>query len=372
MRRKFFIGSKAVRIATGIFAGVLVFAGCLGVFYAANQTLTYSRNLKSNENWAKQQGAFWTEEEYRSAAKTQERVDKRLRAENAYDLARSLNLIGKSEVSESEIATFVASLDLPQKPDFSAKSIPDLDKRMMKLSALFSVILDRTDDLVNADPQQFATKMDIFTHLASVGVAMDGHGTFTGNICRANVSEKILRRVYAFQKNPRASSEMKDQLIASCVPIFRAPYDLPFMFRFEHLRIQKMIDVSNGKGSIAATSDIYQKPTPLTAIQRFKLRLPGVASAWESRFHEAMSYAIAKCEPDPEIIHLTASITLTMTEYDLLQNRLNTEYLDHFGLLKTVSTPEFMNGDWLIRHIDEKQKSDQSQKLPPSKLSKRS
>jgi hypothetical protein len=360
------MGPKAVRTAIGISTGIFLVAGSLALFYAVNQTLPYSQSLVSNQRLAKKNGVFASVDDYLKASNTPEKQSKRNYLSRAYMLASARNLIGKSDLSDTELKNYLADLESSPGVGQDIPSVFEQDLIAKKLQVLAATVLDKSDFLRFDDSKDFELKKRIFTQIAKVSLSMDGSGSFDGNMARVNTSNLILRRVYDFQMRTSASVSQKDNLIATCAPILRKPFDLPLMFRFEHLRIKNMIDVSSGIGQVDPESNFFRSPKPFSFIQKLKLVVPGVHSAWESRFHEIFSFAIAKCEPDPQEPNLTDSNILALTNTDTIKNQLNTEYIDHFSVNLGEYTARFEHKNWYLRHIESQQKKDQSTTLTSS------
>ncbi len=356
MRKKFFIAQKAVRISIGIFAGTIVAAGFLAVFYASNETFPYNQNLSSNYNLALRNGVFADKDLYFAEANQGIHAQKRARIEAAYDAALARNLIGRSDFSDEQLRAFLSDLKVPSNLKPKISSIIEHDKYVQELATLFSAILVKSDTLSYQVPEEFELKNRIYALAGDVCYSMDGTGSFDGTRARATLTSEILGRVYRFQTDTVASSVLKDQLISTCVPKLRIQCDVKFMYRFEFMRVENMIEVSNGRLKFDPTSMIFQKPKPLSLAKRIMRIVPGVESAWHSRFYEFYALAIVKAFFEPGI---TDGFSLSLANTNHYLNPKNTEYIYDFGENIAELSNILNTKICLIYNIDTQQKQDQ-------------
>jgi hypothetical protein len=356
VRKKFFIAQKAVRIATGIFAGAILVAGTLAIFYATHETFPYSQNLSSNRNLALNHKVYTSEKDYFADANTGIHAKKKARIEDAYDAALSRNLLGKQDFTDDQFRDFLADLKVPSSSKPKIMSVPQHDKYVKALASLFSVILLKADSLSYQDREEFELKKQIYSLAGDICSSMDGTGSFDGTRTRAMLSNEILGRVYHFQKDTSASSTLKDQLISSCVPKLRIPCDIKFMLRFEFLRVENMIDISSGRAKFDPKSNVFQIPKPLSTANKLKQLVPGVESAWHSRFYEFYALALINAFSEPG---MSDGSSLAKADLNHFSNPVNTEYIYYFGANIAELSYTLMEKDQFIYRIKDQQKKDQ-------------
>ncbi len=356
MRKKFFIAQKAVRISIGIFAGTIVASGFLAVFYASNETFSYNQNLSSNRNLALKNGVYTSEESYLVDANKGTHAQKRARIESAYEAARARNLIGRSDFSDDQLRAFISDLEVPSNLEPKVSSVIEHDRYVKELATLFSEILVKSDSLSYQVPEEFELKKRIYATAGDVCYSMDGPGSFGGTKARVSLASEILGRVHRFQTDTVASSILKDQLIWSCVPKLRIPCDVKFMYRFEFMRVENMIEVSNGRLKFDPKSSIFQKPKSMSLSKRIMRTVPGVESAWHSRFYEFYAIAIAKAFSEPGF---TDGVSVCLADLNHYLNPKNDEYLYTFGANLAELGYMLTEKDCLIVKIDTQQKQDQ-------------
>jgi hypothetical protein len=352
---------KAIRMAIGISTGIFLVAGSLALFYSANQILPYSQSLQSNIRVANKNGVFETIEDYRLASNTPLLVEKRASLQKFFLVAISHDLIGKTTLSDRELETFLKDIDSPAPRTTSLSSVLAQETMAQKLQSLVKIILEKSDELHYDKPQEFDQKKRVFSMMAKISGSMDSSGSFAANQARVTTSSMILQKIHQFQIKTAASTNYKEDLIASCVPTLKQPYDIALMFRFEHLRMQNMIDVSHGALRADPKSEVFLQPKPFSFLQRLKLAIPGVQAAWESRFHEVYSLAISECLPDPFRPPQSDAMILADTDTNLYRNHFNTEYINHFGVNIANMVAAFNHKDWFLWHIRDEQKKAASQ-----------
>jgi len=360
VRKKFFIAQKAVRISIGICAGTIVAAGFLAVFYASNETFPYNQNLSTNYNLALKNGVYTKEDRYLADADQGVYAQKRARIKAVFDAAPSRNLIGGSDFS-GEFKGFLSELEGLSNQKLKLPSVIEHDEYVKELATLFSAILVKSDSLSYMIPEEFELKKRIYALAGDVCYSMDGTGSFEGTRARATLTSEILKRVYQFQTDTVASSVLKDQLFSTCVPKLRIPCDVKFMFRFEFMRVENMIEVSNGRLKFDPKSSVFQRPKSLSFSKRILRTIPAVESAWHSRFYEFYGLAIAKAFSDPGY---TDGVSVCLADLNHYLNPKNDEYLYTFGANLAELGNILTENNCLIYKIDVQQKQDKLITLP--------
>ncbi|MEI8281622.1 MAG: hypothetical protein WCG75_04380 [Armatimonadota bacterium] len=344
MRKKVFFAPRAVRIAIGIFSGTVFAGGSLAIFYATNNTLKDLRNRESNERLVKNAGVFSSENDYynEKSALSYQKEAYQTRVINA---AVKEGILGQKTISSESIQRFLADLEKPENHIGEIKSVADRDRYSVELNQLVNSLLVNSSDLNNGDPKEFALKVATFKVSAKIGNCLDGQGTFVGVLSRAKSDREILEYLQKFREQIGVDAELKAQLVASCIDTLDKPFDLSFMFKFEHLRIQTMIKFLNGEARIERHSKIFERPKPLNINEKLQLAIPGVHLAWMSRVDEIFTNSIGRLKDADDYQKLDSFVgvgpriqqntvnagVIGQTANKVYFDKSNTNYLAHYG-----------------------------------------
>ncbi len=328
----------------GIFSGTAFAGGSLAIFYATNNTLKDLRTQESNERLVNRAGVFASESDY-FKAKTALSYEKEALQTRAIDAAIHEGILNQKNISNESIQRFLVALKKPNDRISEFKSVSERDRYSVELNQLITSLLVNANDLKNDDAKEFALKVETVKELAKIGNCLDGQGTYVGVLNRAKSDREILTYLQRFRETIGVKAELKAQLVASCIDSLDRPYDLSFMFKFEHFRVQKMIKVLNGEDRMEPHSKIFERPKPLNFNEKVQLAIPGVHLAWKSRVDEIFTKAINELKDADELqnkdnsnvidpkVHQNAVNAGVLRE---AANRVyyaksNTNYIVHYG-----------------------------------------
>ena len=330
-------------MAVGVCSGT-VLAGCtLVAFYATNNTFNYVRTQESNEQLVLSKGVFTRESDY-YIAKTALSFEKEAFQARAMKAASQEGILGQETISNESIQKFLADLEKPDIRYDEFKSVADRDRDSVALNRLISSLLINSKDLKNDDAKEFALKVATVKALADIANSLDGQGSYVGVLNRAKSTAEILAYLGKFRETTGVKEVLKTQLVASCIDTLEKPFDLTFMFKFEHFRIKKMINALNGEDRIDPHSRLFEQPKPLNFNDKVQLAIPGVHLAWKSRVDEIFNKALYDLKdpdflrykdtfnvPDPRVQQYKVnSAVLGQAENKVEFAKSNSNYLIHY------------------------------------------
>ena len=351
MKKKIFFAPKAIRTAIGISTTIIVAGAFVAWGYSSNEILRTSANDASNARMVKEAGVFLDEKQCIDAVNNDADKEKRRFVGKAYRVARRQGLIGQKTITEDQIKQFLVGLKEPGITADEDVTFMDFESHSDSLEAFCNSTLEASELLRYSEPEEFALRNRILNKVAQISNSFDGQGTYKGNHRRVRLSTMVLKRVFDFQNKSAVSPQQKSILVASCVPILQKNYDIQRMFKIEHFRIQKMIDVLRGIGRFASDSRLFEQPKPLPAFERLQVVFPHVDSAWKSKLDLIFMQIIFDSKPTPGKPRPTDDVVLGRAANRVFDDRTNTAYINHFGFNFAALGSDFGLKDWYLYRI---------------------
>ena len=284
MRKNKVFAPRSIRLAIGGVSVAAVLGGCLGYYYAREQTFSYSKNKDRFANLIKARGVLKTKADYDILFGDKAHKDRRALVNRAYTAASESNINEKAIETEAQLRKFLRTVETPsKKAPVEDVSVPEFDRRTDVLYKSAMGIFAKCEDLSYSVPAEFELKKQLFAELSQICDSFDAAGSSVADLTRLRLSKEILRRLHYMKSLDWIPADKKSEFIDACLPVLQRHHDLAPMFRFEYMRIQRQIEYVNGTAKYIPGEPLFDKPKSLSLSEKCQLTIPCVDSAWRSR-----------------------------------------------------------------------------------------